>query len=316
MLGPWAAKLPCRILCVMRVLLFVVLALLAVALVASAAQQYRYLRARRDAAADRQDLIHSRSVFHVVTLFALAPGQDLLDGTRSLVEASERAGGKTIYAGKVVAHGLRSVQLPEEDWDAFVLAEFPSENGYRKAASDPAFQKVRAGFAQSYAMGMKRWPSVNFAIPLVMLALRTADYLSFQPARYPFRPATEGSSTLDRESRLRIVDGLRANIGYGKDAVVVLNFLKRGSAEQRKANSGYGLAMFRLMAEMGNGPLHVGRAVVLEGDADFDSVAIVYYPGVEYFAEMIQSDYFGDIVGGKQLGDTLAAPSVPLLPHL
>ena len=98
--------------------------------------------------------------------------------------------------------------------------------------------------------------------------------------------------------------------------VVVLNFIKNGSAEQREANSGYGSEMFGLMAEMGNGPTHVGAAVTLEGEADFDNVVIVYYAGVEYFAEMLQSEFFTGIVGGKQLGDTLSSPTVPLLPHL
>jgi len=31
---------------------------------------------------------------------------------------------------------------------------------------------------------------------------------------------------------------------------------------------------------------------------------------------MIQSEFFTDIVGAKQLGDTLSSPSVPRLPHL
>ncbi len=47
-----------------------------------------------------------------------------------------------------------------------------------------------------------------------------------------------------------------------------------------------------------------------------NNVVIVYYPGVEYFAEMLQSEFFTGIVGGKQLGDTLSSPTVPLLPHL
>jgi len=68
------------------------------------------------------------------------------------------------------------------------------------------------------------------------------------------------------------------------------------------------------IAEMGNGPTHIGEAVTLEGEADFDQVVIVYYPGVEYFAEMIQSEFFAGIVGGKQ--DTLSSPTVPSLPHL
>ena len=79
---------------------------------------------------------------------------------------------------------------------------------------------------------------------------------------------------------------------------------------------GYGSAMLDLMAETGNGPVHIGRAVTVEGNASFDNVAIVYYPGVEYLAEMIQSKYFSGIFGGKRLSDSLGLLTVPLLPHL
>ena len=58
---------------------------------------------------------------------------------------------------------------------------------------------------------------------------------------------------------------------------------------------------------MGNGPMHIGTAVTLEGEADFDNVVIGYYPGVEYFAQMIRSEFFTSIVGGKQLADTFVA---------
>jgi hypothetical protein len=74
--------------------------------------------------------------------------------------------------------------------------------------------------------------------------------------------------------------------------------------------------MMGLMAKGGHGPMHIGRAVTLEGDAEFDQIVIVYYPGVEYFADLIQSEFFTSIVGGKQLGDSLSSPSVPLLSHL
>jgi hypothetical protein len=97
---------------------------------------------------------------------------------------------------------------------------------------------------------------------------------------------------------------------------VVLNFIKDGNAEQQAANAGYGRAMTGLMAETGSGPMHIGPAVTLEGGADFDQVAIVFYPGTDFFADMIESEFYTGISGGKQLGDTLASPSVPLLPHL
>jgi hypothetical protein len=52
------------------------LSILAIAvLLAIGAQHHRYLRARRDVVADRQELFHSSSVFHVATRLSLSPGQ-------------------------------------------------------------------------------------------------------------------------------------------------------------------------------------------------------------------------------------------------
>ena len=60
----------------------------------------------------------------------------------------------------------------------------------------------------------------------------------------------------------------------------------------------------------------MGRCVTLEGDAEFETVAIVYYPGIDYFLSLMQSKFYNGIFGGKQLGDTLAIPTVPILDRL
>ena len=39
---------------------------------------------------------------------------------------------------------------------------------------------------------------------------------------------------------------------------------------------------------------------------------LVYYPGIDYFLHLTTSKFFTGIVGGKQLGDTLAMPTVPI----
>ncbi len=292
--------------------------LLIAAVLAAGGQHYRYLRARRDVVADRQDLFHSSSAFHVATVVELSPGQELLAGVRDFVGAIERDGATVVYAGKIAVNALQSRQIPPAEWDAFVLAQYPSREAYRAAEANPHYQKARSSFANSYALGMRRSPWLNLAIPIGLLGKRALDIATRHPARYPFQPAENPDRALAEQQlrREHVVGGLLANREYGKDAVVVLNFVKNGSAEQRAANSGYGSEMLGLMAEMGNGPMHVGKAVTLEGDADFDNVVIVYYPGVEYFEQMIQSEFFTRIVGGKQLADTLSSPTVPLLPHL
>ncbi len=301
----------------MKVFYWTVSIVLLVALLASLGQHFRYLKARRSVVADRQPLFHSSSAFHVVTVLRLAPGQELLAAVRGFVEATEGAGAIVVYAGKIALNALESRQIPQEDWDAFVLAQYPSRNAYDEAASKPAYQASRSGFAASYAQGMQRSASTNLMLPMALLGVRAADILARSPARVPFTPGDASAAPPEqRAQRDRVVKKLLANRDYGKDALVVLNFMKEGGADERKANAGYGRAMIGMMAELGCGPMHMGRAVTLEGDADFDSVAIVYYPGAEFFAEMVTSTFYGGISGGKQLGDTLSSPSVPLLPHL
>ena len=159
------------------------------------------------------------------------------------------------------------------------------------------------------------WPAL---IPIVLLAKRVEDYVTFTPNRHPFEraemPADTPAEVLDQRDRM--LESLRANREYGSDAVVILNFLQEGDPDERKSMGDYGSSMLDLMAEAGNGPMHVGRSVTVEGDATFDNVAIVYYPGVEYLAEMVQSKYFIGIFGGKRLGDAMGMLTVPLLPHL
>ena len=70
------------------------------------------------------------------------------------------------------------------------------------------------------------------------------------------------------------------------------------------------------MAEGGYGPMHMARAVRVEGDADFDQVVLVYYPGIDFMRSMVESSFFNRIVGGKQPGDTLALITVPILGEL
>jgi len=159
---------------------------------------------------------------------------------------------------------------------------------------------------------------MNLFIPIVLLGKRVMDYVTFTPNRYPFERAELPEDTPPEmvARRDEMLEGLLSNREYGRDAVVILNFLQDGAADEREDMAGYGSAMFDLMAESGNGPMHFGRAVTVEGDADFDTCVVVYYPGVDYVAEMAQSTYFLGIFSGKRLRDNLTLLSVPLLPHL
>ena len=73
--------------------------------------------------------------------------------------------------------------------------------------------------------------------------------------------------------------------------------------------------MMATMARGGHGPLHMGATVTLEGDARFDMVAFVYYPGVQYFHNLAGNTFFRNIIGDKQLwgyaGDDHGADPAP-----
>ena len=98
--------------------------------------------------------------------------------------------------------------------------------------------------------------------------------------------------------------------------MVVVNFVRHGTPEQRERDAGYVREMLGLMAEQAHGPMHIGRAVTLQGDARYDQIALVYYPGAAYFAQMLQSRFYGGILGDKQLGDSLAIITAPILDRL
>ena len=73
--------------------------------------------------------------------------------------------------------------------------------------------------------------------------------------------------------------------------------------------------MLPVMARGGHGPMHVGAGVTLEGEATFESMIFVYYPGVQYFHDLTGSTFYAGVVGDKRLGDTQVTVTVPIL-HL
>ena len=61
---------------------------------------------------------------------------------RDFALAIERSGASVIYAGKIAVNGLHSSQIPQAEWDAFVLAQYPSREGYAASAASTEVQKV------------------------------------------------------------------------------------------------------------------------------------------------------------------------------
>jgi hypothetical protein len=294
-----------------------VIALLLGALVAAMLWQHRrYVHARREFVQDRQPLFHSSEVFHVVIFLELARGRDLLDSVRELRRVlEEHEGVQLVYAGKVVLNARPSSQLvdafgEEVPWDAIVLVQLPSRDAWHQLATAGELKRGLAGFERTYAHGMKRSALRNLMVPQGLLAKRIQQIVTRAPSQVPFEPAPKQEWRIPQEAPF---ERLSEEQELGRHAAVVVNLVLPGTAEQVEADRGYVERMFGLMAEVGNGPMHMGRAVTLEHDTDFHQVAIVYYPGVEYFRSMAESRFFQGIIAGKQLGDTQASITVPIL---
>jgi hypothetical protein len=286
-------------------------------------QEARYLRARRDVVRDEQPLLHSSRVFHVVTFVRFAdphtPASDeaLFAALRELRNASEAGGdAQVVYAGKVAVNALPSSQLVERfggevPWSAVLLTQFASRAAADQVQSSEPYQRALAHFGETYACGMQRSPWLNLGIPVVLLRLRIVQILTRAPSHFPF--AVEAGRAPEADSRAAQLLEARE---YGERAVVVVNLSREGSAEESAADRRYTARMFGLMAEGVHGPMHVGDAVPLAAGDRFDRVALVYYPGVQYFADLMRSHFYLGIVGDKQLADSQASITVPVLDRL
>jgi hypothetical protein len=151
--------------------------------------------------------------------------------------------------------------------------------------------------------------------PVGLLGMRISDLLRRVPSAFPFVRAdpettpgiTQRAATFARLEQFRDIND---------KAVVVFNLIRPGGEEQQKANNSYVRSMFGAMAEGAYGPAHEGRAVTVEGDADFRRFAAIYYPGVDFMLQMVASTFFNRITGNKQVGDTLVVATVPVLSRL
>jgi hypothetical protein len=301
------------------ILLFMIGGVIAVAVVGVIVHLWNYAQLRRDVLFDRQTMFHSPDAFHVVSAISLAPGQGLLDGVRRYVDGVGAHGAEVVYAGKLAFPAPRkSLQMPDFDWEAFVIAQYPTRDAWETASSREDYASLKSEFDCVWSLGMERRAGQNVGVAIAMLGLRVRYFLSGASPTYPFA-AVEApeDQRAEFEMRRRFLDQVTVeNEAFSKDALVIINFQKKGNAEQRRADSKYGTRMMSMLAEVGYGPVHLGRPVSLEDDVDFDTVVVVAYPGIRYFTEMVQSRFYTSIFGGKQLKDDLSSPTVPILQHL
>jgi len=277
-------------------------------------QHLRYLTIRRDIVDDRQSLLYSAQKFHAVTYLKVEEGKDVFDGMRAVRAAIESSGGEVVYAGLIGMAIVRSKQIPN-DWTAVVLAQYPSRETFEKAIENSDYKMAIQSFENSYTHGVKRPAKRNIILPLMLLVVRIRNFLKRVPPILPFTPAGDEVS-LDLRQTIQAAKSLDHYRDIKSDAVVVFNLILRGDKAQRSADKAYAQQMMSVMAEGSYGPMHVGEAVTVEGNADFMAFLAVYYPGIDHVQAMFGSSFFNRISSGKQLGDSLAVATIPVLSKL
>ena len=140
----------------------------------------------------------------------------------------------------------------------------------------------------------------------MLLAIKTWRQVTFSPDILPFQASPQAQRADISEALLKHANGL------GRDAILIVNLARNGTAEQQAANNDYASQMLGLMAEQGYGPMHIGSTVSLEHNHQFDQAMLVYYPGSQYFHDLGNSTWFQGIIGDKQLADTQACITVPI----
>ncbi len=279
-------------------------------------QQYRYLRIRREAAEDRQQLLHSGDVFHVLVFFRLHTADKLVETARRFTEAVVDGGAaRLIYAGQS-AFTVSSQQLGPRSWDGVLLLEYPSRPVFEMCRAAPGFTEARRLFAETYLHGMRRNRGVSSDFPLRLLRHRAKELLRGRWKLAPLQPSPQFATSSKYETWRARVNRLHAVHEVNRRGLVIYTLVKFSASGFENARHTFNGELLSRMAVLNHGLLHAGRSVALEEFARFDNVYIVYYPGARYYAELISSQYFHQIVDIDPQGDMIRLPTVPITHRL
>ena len=293
------------------VLLGVCIAFLAVVVI----QHLRYLSIRRNSAQDMQAPFHRRDVFHVITFFDIRDGEKILQATESYLRKIRGIGqSRLIYAGHA-AFVLPAAQLGEQLWDGVFMHEYKSRAEYERVA-DQLKRRAAECFHDYHFHGMRRNRVFSLLIPVLLLRIRITALLRGKRRLPPLEHMPAFKKSSDYGLWRQRVARLRAHGKINSDGLVVFSLIKRGNAEQRKAHEVYSRQMMSRMSTMDHGPLHIGHAVGIQGNARFDDAYIVHYPSANYFADLLSSEFYQGIVQGKQVADTVVVPTIPITDQL
>jgi len=191
--------------------------------------------------------------------------------------------------------------------------QYASRASFDAVLESETFRAALGRFGSTYTHGMKRPGLLNLMMHQALLGLTVMDMFTGGTADEPL-VAVKDEVLGPRVLSLREIEKrLRALAPVNDEAVLVFNLSRPGTAEQQAADASYGRKMITRMARGVHGPLHIGQAVSLDDQSEFENAVLVYYPGANYFADLLTSTFFTGIIGDKQLGENLSMPTVPIL---
>ncbi len=286
---------------------------------AGAWQHLRYLRVRRERLEDRQPLFYPGATFHTVTFLKVDASLGR-KGEFATLRALRRAievpgGGRVVYAGLVGANMAASTRLPNE-WSAVLLAQYPSRDAFQRQREGAELTRVLGECERSYVHGFHRPALSNLIVPIALGLMRLRDIVLRREPILPFKPLAIEDALPPIQAKRKEILQLDDYRDIRDDAILVVNLIQPGTAEQQAADDAYTGAMMRGMAAGGYGPMHMGRAVPVEGEHRYEQFVAVYYPGIDHMHAMIGSTFINRVGPGKQLGDTLAVATIPVLEKL
>jgi hypothetical protein len=282
-------------------------------------QHLRYLRVRRERLEDRQPLFYPGTTFHTVTFLKVdaSLGRDgefaALRALRGAIETP--GGGQVVYAGLAGVNMAASTRL-SNDWSGVVLAQYPSKDVFDRQQKGGALEQVLGRCERSHVHGFRRPALPNLLVPIMLGMMRLRDIVLRRRPILPFQPLAFEDALPPVQAKRKEILQLDDYRDIRDNAIVVVNLIQPGTTEQQAADNAYTGEMMRGMAEGGYGPMHMGRAVLVEGEHRFKQFVAVYYPGIDHMHAMIGSTFINRVGPGKQLGDTLAVATIPVLAKL
>ena len=132
-------------------------------------------------------------------------------------------------------------------------------------------------------------------VPIALGVMRLLDIVLRREPVLPFEPLAAEDALPQVQMKRKEILALDDYRDIREDAVVVVNLIQPGTAEQQAADRSYSREMMRGMAEGGYGPMHMGSAFRVEGEHRFKQFVAVYYPGIDHMHAMIGSAFINRI---------------------